>query len=287
MIYYEQEEAESSALAAEASALGEVPTEDSSPRTAPPPTRALEFVRTITAPVSTTRTSKYRPANHYDACNAWISLIRYCGTAQTSAKSLSECYCTSDSYPVPDQWNSLAARCADAKYECTASTDYLCDLTDHASSSTAFCKTDGKTVRFHTKARSTIERHTSVQWMGEDYSDTEGSTSSNDEDDEDETDQDSTDDFGTEVSSEDLPPEQSTAQPKSTSSADQVPWTTSDVYPGSTRNTHTSGTSSSISFTLPSATSTSSAQSLAATLNGLVFRIAQTWLLAVCVLWML
>jgi len=211
-----------------------------------------------------------------------------------SEKSLSECYCTSGTHYVPDQWNSLAARCAKATYECTRTADYRCDLTEHASSSTDFCKPGSDAVKFHTESKRKVKPYTPTV-----DATTVGSTDDDDDDDrsmgcnefndaDDCSDEDSSDESESAGSSGDSsPPEPAAAQPKPTSSADQVTSTAMSASPGSTGTSHTSHTSSSISSTLPSATSTSSARSLVATSNGLVSRIMQSWLLIFCALWLL
>lgn len=290
-IYYEQYLEELEAAAASASKAGDTPKEGQYlPTIKPPPTKALTFDRTITSPESTTTSSLYLPADFKAACGAWVSLIKYCGTIETSEKSLSECYCTSGTHYVPDQWNSLAARCAKATYECTKTTDYRCDLTEHASSSTDFCKAGSDAVKFHTESKRKVKPYTAT-------ADSTTADSTDDDDDrsmgcnefndpDDCPDQDSSDDSGSGGSGGDSPPpEPAAAQAKPTSSAAQAPLTTS-ATPGSTRSTHTSHTSSSISFTTPSATSTSSARSLVTTLDGLVSRIATSWLVIFCALWL-
>ena len=280
-IYYEQYLEELKSEAASAISAGSM-TEpgEFSPTIARPPKKVLRLDRTVTStsPYAITTTS-YSAGNPGAACDAWVSLIRYCGTTETDEKSLSECYCTSATYNVPDQWNLLAARCATARYNCKDSTDYRCDLTDQASSYTDFCDTDGTTVRFHTDAKSKIARQTDDSWMG-------SSASASDEDDS--SDQESGDDDESGGSSGDYAAKPAAAQPKSTSSASQASLTTESAAPGSTRTAHSSRTSSSsISATLPSTTSTSSAQSLVGTLNVLVSRLVRSWLLAICVLCLL
>jgi len=280
-IYYEQyledlkEEARSAMSAGRMTDPGEF-----SPTIARPPKKVLEFDRTVTTPSRVTTTSSYDAANRGAACDAWVSLVRYCGTTETNAK-LSQCYCTSGTDNVPDQWNSLAARCAKAKYKCEGTASWKCDLTDQASSFTDYCDTDGETVRFHTAKKSTIARQTTDDnWMG--------SSASDDDEDDDSSDQDSDNNSGSGGSSDDTATEPAAVRPKSTSSAAQAPLTTTSASPGSTRTAHTSRTSSSsVSWTLPSATSTSSAQSLVRTLSVLVSRMVKLWLLAVFALWLL
>jgi hypothetical protein len=280
-IYYEQyledlkEEARSAMSAGRMTDPGEF-----SPTIARPPKKVLEFDRTVTTPSRATTTSSYDAANRGAACDAWVSLVRYCGTTETNAK-LSQCYCTSGTDNVPDQWNSLAARCAKAKYNCEGTASWKCDLTDQASSFTDYCDTDGETVRFHTAKKSTIARQTADDnWMG--------SSASDDDEDDESSDRDSDNDSGFGGSSDETAADAAAPQPKSTSSAAQAPVTATSASPGSTRTAHTSRTSSSsISWTLPSATSTSSAQSLSTTMDVLVYRIAQSWLLAICALWLL
>ena len=284
-IYYEQYLEELKIEAASAISAGSM-TEpgEFAPTIARPSKTVLTFDRTVTSPSRVTTTSTYSADNPGAACGAWVSLVRYCGTTETNKESFSECYCTSGTDNVPDQWNSLAARCATAKYKCKDSTDYRCELTDQASSFTDFCDTDGATVRFHTDKKTTIARQTTDDsWMG-------SSASDDDEDEDDSSDQESSDDSESGGSSDDSAAEAAKAQPKPTSSATQAPLTTTSASPGSTRtaNANTSRTSSSsVSSTPPSATSTSSAQSASTRMSMLVFRAAQSWLLGVCALWLL
>lgn len=284
-IYYEQYLEELKAEAASAASEGRM-TEpgEFAPTIARPSKTLLKFDRTVTTPSRATTTSTYSAGNPGAACAAWVSLVRYCGTTEMNKESLSECYCTSGTDNVPDQWNSLAARCATARYKCKDSTDYKCELTDQASSFTDFCDTDGTTVRFHTNAKPKIARQTTDDsWMG--------SSASDDDEDEDEDHsigQGSDDDSGSEASSDDTAAEPAAAQPKPTSSATQAPLTTTSASPGSTRTANTSRTSSSsVSSTIPSATSTSSAQSAGTRVNVLVYRVAQFWLPGICALWLL
>jgi hypothetical protein len=289
-IYFEQYLEDLASKVASANTAGKMLEEGQYlPTIKPPPTKALKFDRTYTSPDVTT-TSKYYPASAKAACNAWVSLIRYCGTTETDTKSLSECYCTSGTDYVPDQWNSLAARCAKATFECATTSDYLCDLTEHASSSTDFCKTGSDDVKFYTSPKEKVKPYTPAAFTttdstGDDDDNSMGCNEFNDS--ADCPDQESSDDSDSEGSSEDpSAAEPAAAEPKSTSSAYQVPSTTS-ASPGSTRTAQTSHTSSSLSSTTPSATSTSSARSLATTLDALVLRMVQSWLLAICALWLL
>jgi hypothetical protein len=286
-IYFEQYLEELASKVASANSAGDMLKESQYlPTIKPPPTKALQFDRTYTSPDVTT-TSKYYPASAKAACGAWVSLISYCGTTETDTKSLSECYCTSGTDYVPDQWNSLAARCAKATFECATTSDYLCDLTEHASSSTDFCKPGSDAVKFYTKEKDKVKPYTpatstTTKSTDDDDDNSMGCNEYNDSDDCPE--QESSNDSESGVSSDDSAAEPAAApQPKATSSAAQAPLTTS-ASPGSTRSAHTSHTSSSISWTTPSATSTSSAHSLVATLNISVSRIVQVWLLIICVL---
>lgn len=130
---------------------------------APPASQPLKFSRTHTSPSLTTTVSSYDPKAAIDICDAWVSLIRYCGTKQTNTRSLSSCYCRSSTDYVPDQWNSLAAGCTDVEIDCADKDDYLCNLQYHASESSSFCDiNDGTTVRFHTKARSAVASSATV-----------------------------------------------------------------------------------------------------------------------------
>lgn len=289
-IYFEQYLEELASKVASANSAGDMLKEGQYlPTIKPPPTKALEFDRTYTSPDVTT-TSKYYPASAKAACGAWVSLISYCGTTETDTKSLSACYCTSGTHYVPDQWNSLAARCAKATFECATTSDYLCDLTEHASSSTDFCEPGSDAVKFYTKEKDkvkpyTLATSTATESTDDDDDNSMGCNEYNDPDDC--PDQESSDDSESGGSSDNSAAEPAAApQPKATSSAAQAPLTTS-ASPGSTRTSHTSHTASSISWTTPSATSTSSARSLATTLDGLVLRMAQPWLLAICALWLL
>jgi hypothetical protein len=289
-IYYEQYRSELSAEAASASAAGGMTDpEEFSPTIRSPSSRPLTYTRTLTSPSTTTTTSTYRPRNPIDACSAWISLIRYCGTTQTAAESLSECYCSSDSHYVPDQWNSLAARCANTKSDCTTSDDddYFCDLRLRASVSTTFCDTDRKTVPFYTSARSTIVRHKTSDSMGGDEYDAEGSAPSDYGDEE--SDQGSSNDPGTVVP--DDTPARNTAMPKSTSSPDQAPSTTTSVPSHTTRRTATDSGYTLIStpdwLASALATSTSSSRSSATGLEVFVSGNVRFWMLTLCTLWLL
>ena len=282
-IYYEQYLEELKIEAASAISAGSM-TEpgEFAPTIARPSKTVLTFDRTVTSPSRVTTTSTYSADNPGAACGAWVSLVRYCGTTETNKESFSECYCTSGTDNVPDQWNSLAARCATAKYKCKDSTDYRCELTDQASSFTDFCDTDGATVRFHTDKKPTIARQTTDDsWMG--------SSASDDDDDEDDSiGQGSDDDSESGGSNDDFAAEPAAAQPKPTSSATQAPLSTTSASPGSTRTANTSRTSwSSVSSTSPSATSTASAQSASTRVNVLVYRVAQSWLLGICALWLI
>lgn len=282
-IYYEQYLEELKIEAASAISAGSM-TEpgEFAPTIARPSKTILEFDRIVTTPSRATTTSTYSARNPGAACAAWVSLVRYCGTTETNKESLSECYCTSGTDNVPDQWNSLAARCATANYKCKDSTDYKCELTDQASSFTDFCDTDGTTVRFHTNAKPTIARQTTDDsWMG--------SSASDDDDDEDDSiGQGSDDDSESGGSNHDFDAEPAAAQPKPTSTATQAPLTTTSASPGSTRTANTSRTSSSsVSSTSPSATSTSSVQSASTRVNVLAYRVAQSWLLGICALWLI
>jgi hypothetical protein len=291
-IYYEQYLEELQAKIDQAQSDGNMLNKgEYLPNIARPPTKALAFEQTITSPSDATTTSLYYPANVKAACGAWVSLIRYCGTTETNTKSLSDCYCVSGTQYVPDQWNSLAARCAMAEFKCKKSSDYLCDLTEHAHSSTDLCKTNTEAVKFHTEPKDKVKPYTVTadSTSGDDDDDDDRSMGCNEFNDPEDCpdDQQSSDDSGSGDSSGDsAPAEQAAPQPKTTSAAAQVPSTTS-ASPGSTRTPHTSHTSSSISSTTPSATSTSSARSLVTTLDGLVYRIAQSWLMAFCVFWLL
>lgn len=291
-IYYEQYLEELQAKIDQANSEGDMLKEGQYlPTIARPPTKALAFELTKTSPSYALTTSFYHPANITAACGAWISLIRYCGTTETNTKSLSACYCTSGTDYVPDQWNSLAARCAMAEFKCKKSSDYLCDLTEHAWSSTDFCKTDTKTVKFHTESKAEVKPYTATadSTGGDSDGDDNRSMGCNEFNDPADCpeDQQSGGDSEPGGSSEDsAPAEQAAPQPKATSSAYQASATTS-ASPDSTRAAHTSHTSSSISWTTPSATSTSSAQSLGMALDGLISRISGSWLLVICAPWLL
>ena len=264
-IYYEQYLEELQAKIDDANTRGEMLEEGQYlPNIARPPTKALAFELTRTSPSYALTTSSYYPANVTAACDAWVSLIRYCGTTETNTKSLSECYCTSGTNYVPDQWNSLAARCAMAEFKCKKSANYLCDLTEHAYSSTDFCKPNTKAVKFHTEPKDKVKPYTTTTTStgGDDDGDDDRSMGCNEFNDLEDCpdDQESSDDSESGGSSEDSSPaEQAAPQPKATSAAAQV----------------------------PSATSTSFAQSLGMALDGLVSRIAQAWLMAICVFWLL
>ncbi|KAF2098731.1 hypothetical protein NA57DRAFT_56378 [Rhizodiscina lignyota] len=90
---------------------------------------------------TSTITSVFHPSRPTEACNVWSSLRSYCGNGGT------DCACFSSTYYVPDQWNSVAAACA--QFQCTGSSGKFCGLASEASSSSSYCSiTDRKSIAF-------------------------------------------------------------------------------------------------------------------------------------------
>jgi hypothetical protein len=109
-------------------------------------------------------TTTWDPARPSDVCNALVSLAKYCQGASTS------CACYSGAYYVPDQWNSLAAGCAQATSACgsglytngTASNNTnaeLCSYASQAASAVSYCPASTAAVPF---AASIVTTDTSV-----------------------------------------------------------------------------------------------------------------------------
>lgn len=106
-------------------------------RTGRPTGEPLTFTGTVTESTATA-TITFNPAKATDVCGAFGTLRSYCGADSAGT----ECACYSSTYYVPEQWNSLAAGCAQIEPDgCSLEDDSkaLCPLVSSASASLSFC----------------------------------------------------------------------------------------------------------------------------------------------------
>jgi len=112
-----------------------------------PTGQPLRFTQTVESPTERVITATFQPLKPTDVCRAWTSLATYCGNEGEA------CACYSGTYYVPDQWNSLAARCAVLTTRCASSTeDPWCQVGRTASDYTGYCTDDASAVRFAARA---------------------------------------------------------------------------------------------------------------------------------------
>ncbi|KAF2096306.1 hypothetical protein NA57DRAFT_58228 [Rhizodiscina lignyota] len=84
-----------------------------------------------------TLSALFDPSKPSEACSALGSLATYCSVSSVPNAPPHSCACYSGSYYVPEQWNSLAERCAD--YSCLAADDHDCYLATVAADYTSYC----------------------------------------------------------------------------------------------------------------------------------------------------
>ncbi|PVI00141.1 hypothetical protein DM02DRAFT_655693 [Periconia macrospinosa] len=102
-----------------------------------PTGQPLRVTQTITSPATHTVTASFDPRKPLDACRAWTNLATYCSGGGEA------CACYSGTYYVPDQWNSLAAGCAEVTSKCpkesSSSGDGWCAVASTAASHVSYC----------------------------------------------------------------------------------------------------------------------------------------------------